>query len=180
MILFLNRIKQEFPVFKGEAPTDSMTAAVMVILYFKGDKPHVVLIRRSRDLRRHAGEIGFPGGMYEEEDENLLKTAQRETSEEINLWVEEALIIGRLKSVVTLTGFEITPFVALIDHIPNYEPNFSEVEQILDIPFFPLLTTQHPDTGYKASMEMIAFWHKENRVWGATAKILRQLAELKG
>jgi 8-oxo-dGTP pyrophosphatase MutT (NUDIX family) len=180
MILLTNRIKQEFPVFKGEPPTDNMTAAVMIIIYLKERNPYIILIRRSRDLRRHPGEIGFPGGIYEEEDQNLLVTAQRETFEEINIWVEEALIIGRLDKVKTLTGFEITPFVALIDHCPVYEPNFDEVEHVFDIPLFPLLTTQHPDTGFKASMQMIAFWHKENRIWGATAKILRQIAGLKG
>jgi len=180
MILLVNRIKQEFPVFKGEPPTDNTSAAVMVILYLKEGNPHIILIRRSRDLRRHPGEIGFPGGVFEEGDENLLVTAQRETSEEIDVWVEEALIIGRLDKVKTLTGFEITPFIALIDHVPTYEPNFNEVEQIFDIPLFPLLTTQHPDTGFKSSMKMIAFWHKENRIWGATAKILRELAGLKG
>ena len=180
MILLVNRLKQKFPVFKGEPPNDKVSAAVMVILYLKEGNPHIILIRRSRDLRRHPGEIGFPGGVFEEEDENLLVTAQRETSEEISVWVEEALIIGRLDKVKTLTGFEITPFVAIVDHIPIHQPNFDEVEQIFDIPLFPLLTTQHPDTGFKSSMKMIAFWYKENRVWGATAKILRELAGLKG
>ncbi len=181
MILLVNRIKQKYPVFKGEPPADhNMTAAVMVIIYLRENNPHIILMRRSRDLHRHPGEIGFPGGVFEEDDENLLITAQRETFEEINLWVEEALIIGRLDKVKTLTGYEITPFIALVDHIPTYEPNFDEVEQIFDIPLFPLLTTQHPDTGFKSSMKMIAFWHKENRIWGATAKILRELASLKG
>ena len=180
MILLVNRLKQKFPVFKGEPPNDKVSAAVMVILYLKEGNPHIILIRRSRDLRRHPGEIGFPGGVFEEEDENLLVTAQRETSEEISVWVEEALIIGRLDKVKTLTGFEITPFVAIVDHIPIYEPNFNEVEHIFDIPLFSLLTTQHPDTGFKRSMKMIAFWHKENRIWGATAKILRELAALNG
>ena len=180
MILLVNRIKQEFPVFKGEPPAVKMTAAVMVILYLREEKPHIILIRRSHDLLRHPGEIGFPGGVFEKKDENLLVTAQRETFEEINFWVEETLIIGRLNKVVTLTGFEITPFIALVNHTPTYEPNFAEVEQVFDIPLFPLLTTQHQDTSFKNSIKMIAFWHKENKVWGATAMILRQLANLNG
>tara|TARA_B100001123_G_C14799307_1_gene823730 strand:- start:64 stop:600 length:537 start_codon:yes stop_codon:yes gene_type:complete len=175
----INRIKKQFPVFKGEPPKDNMKAAVMVILYFRNGNLHIILIRRSRELNRHPGEIGFPGGVFEKKDKNLLVTAQRETVEEINLWVEEALVIGRLDSVTTLTGFEITPFVALIDHIPSYEPNFEEVEKVFNIPLFPLLKTQEPGSNLKNSVRMIAFWHKGNKIWGATSKILSQLACLK-
>ncbi len=179
MLLLINRLKQDYPVLREPVEPNPQLAAVMVLLYEKKGLTHIILIRRSYNLKRHGGEIGFPGGLYETIDEHLLATALRETREELNLCVEESLVIGRLPAVTTRTGFQVTPFVALIDHEPKYSPNDAEVEEVYDIPLIPLLGTQAPDPSFKVTMDMIVFWYRENRIWGATAKILRQLARLK-
>ena len=178
MLLLINRLKQDYPVFREPVEPSPRLAAVMVVLYEKKSKSYITLIRRSYDLKNHAGEIGFPGGGYEKKDGDLLETARRETQEELNLLVKESMIIGRLPPVNTLTGFNVTPFVALIDHEPVYSPNHREVNEVIDIPLIPLLETQVPDQKFKASMNMVEFWYRKNRIWGATSKILLQLAQL--
>ena len=142
-------------------------------------KTYIILIRRSYDLKIHAGEIAFPGGKYEKQDGDLFETARREMREELNIWVEESLVIARLPSVTTFTGFKLTPFVAFVDHQPRYDPNCTEVNEVLDIPLVPLLASQTPRPGLKTSMSMIDFRYGEDRIWGATAKILHQLGRLK-
>lgn len=179
LFMLINRLKQNFPVFREPVETNSNLAAVMVILYEKYSKPYILLIRRSPFLKIHGGEIGFPGGRYETKDGDLFETARRETREEMGLWIEDSLIIGRLPTVTTArTAIEIAPFVAVIDHAPIYTPNPSEVEEVFDIPLIPLLSTQAPDRSFHRSLNMVDFWYRENRIWGASAKILRQLTLL--
>tara|TARA_B100000686_G_scaffold340526_1_gene416375 strand:- start:266 stop:811 length:546 start_codon:yes stop_codon:yes gene_type:complete len=179
MFLLLNKLKRNYPIFREPVEPNPYLAAVMVVIYEKRGKNHIILIRRSYDLKNHAGEIAFPGGKYEEKDGDLLETARRETQEELNFWIKEPLVIGRLHSVTTLTGFNVAPFVAFIDYEPVYNPNNLEVDEVLDIPLIPLLETQSTGSDPKNSIEMVKFYYKDSRIWGATAKILYQLAKLK-
>lgn len=178
MSLVLAKLKQEFPVYREPVEVHPQRAAVLVVLYMRNNKFNVLLIKRARTLKIHAGEISFPGGVFEEKDGDLLTTALRETSEEIGLKVPESGIIARLPMVTTLTEFKVTPFVAMVDNVPELKQNEEEVEEILEAPLAPLLATQHPDSGYNASLEMQVFWHKKHRIWGATANILKQIARL--
>jgi 8-oxo-dGTP pyrophosphatase MutT (NUDIX family) len=153
-------------------------AGVLVALYPKRDKSHVLLIKRSDRLKSHAGEIAFPGGMYQAEDGNLLQTALRETGEELRLDVPECLVVGQLSPVTTLTGFRITPFVAILPSVVHYQNDPDEVESVLEVPLAPLLATQQREAGRKLADEMYEFFFQQHRVWGATARILHQIAGL--
>lgn len=150
----------------------------MVILFFKGTRMYVLMIKRARHLPTHAGEIAFPGGVFEEEDQNLAVTALRETEEEIGLEIDESSIIAQFPLVETLTGFEVTPFICLLERLPKYKKNPGEVEEVFEMPLIPLLSTQHPDVGFKPSQGMVEFWYERHRIWGASAKILERLARL--
>src|ERR1700761_1556911 len=89
-----------------------IAAAVLVPLYLADDELHVVLTRRRADLRRHAGEISFPGGRQDPEDPDLRSTALREAEEEIGLPRESVDVLGELSPVSTfVTGYLIHPFV---------------------------------------------------------------------
>src|SRR5687768_9182364 len=107
-------------------------AAVLVPLH--GDPLTAIFTERRADLRRHAGEISFPGGRQDEPDEDLRTTALREAEEEIALDTDAVEMVGALPPIGTfVTSYKVHPFVGLIDHPSNLglEPNPAEVETVL-------------------------------------------------
>lgn len=152
-------------------------ASVLVIIY--GNPPVVVMTEKPKHMKFHAGEISFPGGKLDSSDSNLLETALRETREEIGLSLRDDQIIGQLKPVITLnSGFTILPFVSVIDEIPNLSAN-AEVEEIFHIPLEPFLKTManDPDPLHNLIQEMFTFEFQGKIVWGASARVLKQIAD---
>ena len=176
--ILADRLRSEYPVPEAPLPENSKSAAVLAILYTRHGQPFVLLSQRSQDLRMHAGEISFPGGTYEKPDGSLLTTALRETREELDLDIPPSQVLGLLPSVETLTGYVISPFITILDQLPEYRQNPDEVQKVLETPLLPLLSTHHPEMGYPPKKQMVAYWHLEHRVWGATAKILNQIRRL--
>jgi len=153
-------------------------ASVLVVVY--GKNPCIIMTEKDKNLRIHAGEISFPGGKYEQQDANLLDTALRETREEIGLDVDQNSVLGQLDCAKTLnTNFQITPFVAVLNDIPTLSAS-GEVHNILRIPLEPFLGTMSYDDNpeYTAMGEMYRFQYRGKIVWGASARILHQIALL--
>jgi 8-oxo-dGTP pyrophosphatase MutT (NUDIX family) len=159
---------------------------VLVPLFLAVDgEPHAVLTRRRADLRRHAGEISFPGGRRDPEDRDLRETALRETEEEIGLARTEVRVLGELSPVSTfVTGYLIHPFVGLIPagRSPigqRWRPSPREVDAVLELPLRALregrTRTQMERRGI--SFETDAYIVAEHLIWGATARILDDLYE---
>jgi 8-oxo-dGTP pyrophosphatase MutT (NUDIX family) len=180
LFMFTTNLKNHFPVVREPVELHAQRAAVLVILFNKNAKAHILMTKRALDLKIHPGEISFPGGVIEIEDEHLMNTALRETLEEIGLEVEPSKVIGRLPKVQTRTGFEITPFVAILPSLPELTPCEEEVHEVLEMPLTALLSTHQRDIGFKPSDEMVVYWYKCHRIWGASAKILRQIENLAG
>jgi 8-oxo-dGTP pyrophosphatase MutT (NUDIX family) len=156
----------------------SSLSSVIVLIHFTKITPHILLTKRSTNLKSHTGEISFPGGKYMKEDETLLNTAIRETVEEIGIKLTTEHIMGCLRAVKTLTSnFYIVPFVTILESI--YPPKFvaDEVEAVLDIPLLDLLATMAPDTEHVSIDELYKFEYNSYLIWGATARILKQLQE---
>jgi 8-oxo-dGTP pyrophosphatase MutT (NUDIX family) len=150
-------------------------ASVLVVIY--GQSPSIIMTEKPKSMKYHAGEISFPGGKLDESDSDLLETALRETSEEIGLDVSKDQIVGQLTPVMTLnSGFLIFPFVSILKEIPPLITN-SEVEKILHIPLNPLLETISKDTDPSHNLidEMYTFEYQDQIVWGASARILKQI-----
>jgi len=150
-------------------------ASVLVIIY--GDDPIVVMTEKPKHLKFHAGEISFPGGKFDDSDDDLLETALRETSEEIGITITRDQVIGQLDSVITLnSGFLIFPFVAVLEKIPPLSAN-AEVEKIFHIPLNSFLKTvvKDPDPTHNIIQEMFTFEYQNQIVWGASARILKQI-----
>ena len=173
-----NQLKSRYPLVREPVTLHPQRAAVLVILFARNEQAHIVMTKRALDLKIHAGEISFPGGVVEPEDEDLLATALRETQEEIGVEVDPARVVGRLPNVETLTGFEITPFVTQAEAPPAYTPCPEEVDAVLEIPLASLLATQQRDVGFKETDGMVVYWYKHHRIWGASAKILQQIENL--
>jgi 8-oxo-dGTP pyrophosphatase MutT (NUDIX family) len=176
--LLADRLKTEYPLPEARSPDHNKSSAVLVVLYLRHRQPHVLLIQRSDQLRLHAGEISFPGGFHEASDPSLLDTALRETREELDLDIPASQVLGQLPQVQTLTGFTISPFITILDQLPPYRKNPDEVQKVLEVPLHPLLSTHHREMGYPPRKQMVAYWHLEHRVWGATAKVLHRVRTL--
>ena len=176
--LLADRLQTEHPLLESCLPDDEHSPAVLAVLYPYLRQPHVLLIHRSEHLRLHPGQISFPGGMYEEGDAGLLATALRETREELDLDIPASQVMGLLPMVQTLTGFTIFPFITILDERPATRKNPDEVQEVLEVPLLPLLSTHHREMGYPTEKKMVAYWFLQHRVWGATAKILHHIGKL--
>ena len=122
-------------------------------------------------------EISFPGGKLDSTDSDLLQTALRETSEEIGLTISKEQVIGQLEPVVTLNSkFLILPFISVVDEISPLSAN-CEVEKIFHIPLESFLKTaaKDPDPSHNIIQEMYTFEYQNQIVWGASARILKQI-----
>jgi 8-oxo-dGTP pyrophosphatase MutT (NUDIX family) len=160
---------------KVPANSKNKLAAVMIIIF--GNEPMLLMTERPKTMNHHAGEISFPGGTWKEEDGDLLGTAIRETNEELGIEISKSMVIGQLKPVTTLnSGFTISPFIVMLDELPKIIPN-SEIESVLRIPLFPLLKTieDDKDPSHKSILEMYTFKFQDHLIWGASARMLKQI-----
>ena len=169
----------ERPYLPADAASSS-PAAVLVIIHYHGGSPHVFLTKRSSALKSHKGEISFPGGRFIESDGTLLSTALRETEEEIGISFTPEQVVGSLRAVHTMTSNHfIVPFVTIQDMLPRHRIAAGEVEAVIDVPLIETLKSIEPDTEhYMLAHDAFKFTYGGNVIWGATARILKQLHDL--
>jgi 8-oxo-dGTP pyrophosphatase MutT (NUDIX family) len=152
-------------------------AAVLVPMHGWPENPGLVFTERKSDLKRHAGEISFPGGRRDVNEE-LLDTALREAEEEIGLARDNVEIVGALPPISTfVTNYKVHPFVGLIEEGMRFEPNPSEVESVL------VASLDDLEAGYEkrrlvrrgVPIKTDTFLISDKLIWGATARILGDL-----
>ena len=157
-------------------------AGVMVLLFQREGEYTVILNRRTRMMEHHKGEISFPGGRMEVGDGCLLDTALRETFEEMGISREKIQVLGRIDDMQTKTGYMIRPFVGVIDYPYNYKLSSQEVEEVLELPVDGLFSSEcQRDEIHmigKKQVKAPVYVHEGNVVFGATARILRNLADI--
>ena len=158
-------------------------AAVLVPLFEKEGEDHVLLTRRRADLRRHAGQISFPGGRVDPDDESSLAAALREASEEVGLAPSDVEVLGELsEQLVVMTGFRLTPWVGRVPYPYPFAPHPGEVEEILLV---PLAHLARPGAHRTEIREVFGMWHEihlfslgRDTIWGATGRVLAELITL--
>jgi 8-oxo-dGTP pyrophosphatase MutT (NUDIX family) len=156
-------------------------AAVLVPVIERDSGPYLLFIKRS-DYGSHAGQMAFPGGGREPEDDDLLDTALRESHEEVGLDPATAEYVGRLDDIETVSGYAVTPFVA---RVPDAEfvPHEHEVAEIAVLSLTDLLASENyeserRDHPYYGEMRVHYFRVDGYTVWGATGRMLVQFLEL--
>jgi 8-oxo-dGTP pyrophosphatase MutT (NUDIX family) len=155
--------------------------AVLLLLYPADSGLNLVLIRRPHDLAAHAGQIAFPGGQREP-GESLYKTALRETEEEVGIRPTAVERLGELSTIyISVSDFEVHPFVGWHATAPVFYPNRSEVAEILESPLTTLLdpAAQVSETWQLRGVDVeVPFYQLgRHKVWGATAIILSEFIE---
>ena len=157
-----------------------LVSAAVLVPIVHGDRPGILLTKRSARLKSHAGQVAFPGGRIEPSDASAEAAALREAHEEIGLQPGHVEIAGRLPDYVTGTGFMISPVLALLPDGLDLTPSEAEVEAIFTLPLAVLLDPNAPERRRAyfrgRSREFWVWPHPEHYIWGATAAILVNLA----
>ena len=155
-------------------------AAVLVPVFGHPARPGLIFTERRADLRRHAGEISFPGGRQDDPEEPLLTTALREAEEEIGLDPARVEVVGALPPIGTfVTNYKVHPFVGLIGEDLRFEPNPTEVETVLAFRLeqlregFAMRRLVRRGVPIRTPTYVV----DDHLIWGATARILGELLQ---
>ena len=156
-------------------------SAVLVLFYPFEGHTHMVLMLRNAYPGVHSGQVSFPGGKKEEIDASLMMTALREAEEEVGVVPNSVEVLGQLTEVyIPPSGFLVEPYVALASDRPNFQPDPSEVQQLIEVPMHEFL---HPENFTSRtipwrngmSITVPCYVLQGHIVWGATAMMLSEM-----
>ena len=166
----------------GDVGRTLKPAGVLVPLIDRTDGPTILLTQRTAHLHKHAGQVSFPGGGMEEQDPDLLRTALRETEEEIGLQPDRVDILGRLETYETSTAYGVVPFVGWIRPPLDLHLDTFEVAEAFEVPLsFVLDRRNHRrDSAIRDGRRRYYYvLPYDNRfIWGATAGMLVNFADV--
>ena len=161
---------------------DLIPAAVLFSIVLREDEPSVLLTQRNPDLKDHPGQISFPGGRVEQQDRSPADTALREAEEEIGLDPACVEVVGYLPAYRTVTGFLVTPVVAIVTPPVDLRPDPDEVAEVFEVPLSFLLDSanhkRHTIQLQGKVRDFFAVPYGDRFIWGATAGIILGLARL--
>ena len=154
-------------------------AAVLIPLYVREKALWTLFTKRTDMVEHHKGQISFPGGGKHEGDANLWETAVRETEEEIGVPRTGVRILGALPRLITVTDFEVAPFVGAIPYPVTFAPRPGEVESIIEVPLSylldPMVVEERPVRWKGRELMTLVYHYRGHAIWGATARILSDL-----
>ena len=163
--------------------TNMIQSSVLMLIFPEDGELKTCLIRRPANMRNHGGQIAFPGGRFEPSDIDLVRTALRESFEEIGLNDESIEVLGALTPIyVQVSNFTINPIIGWCEKLPRLQIDNQEVDELFIIPFKRLF---HPKSFL--SKEVITprgrffapgYFIEPMFIWGATAMILSEFKEI--
>lgn len=166
----------------GPAPDDARAAAVMMLLFPDAATWRLPLVLRPASLAHHAGQIGLPGGVVET-GEASDQAARRELEEEIGVPAESVRMIGRLTPLYIYgTNFLVSPWLGWTDARPRFHPSPDEVDEVIELSLPELADSRHAGRYHREfrgiTFSAPAICIGEHCIWGATAMMLAELADL--
>ncbi|WP_313478269.1 CoA pyrophosphatase [Atlantibacter hermannii] len=160
--------------------TINQRQAAVLVPIVRRPVPGLLLTQRSMRMRKHAGQVAFPGGARDPEDSSLIAAALREAQEEVAIPPETVEVIGVLPTVDSVTGFQVTPVVGIIPPDLPYHASEEEVAAVFEMPLEEALRLgrYHPLDIHRRGNDHRVWlsWYEHYFVWGMTAGIIRELA----
>jgi 8-oxo-dGTP pyrophosphatase MutT (NUDIX family) len=157
-------------------------AAVLIPIVDRADGLTVLLTQRAAHLKNHAGQVSFPGGRLEEQDESPLAAALRETEEEIGLSRDFVQVVGYLESHLIFTGFHVVPVVGFVTPGFTLLPDPKEVAEVFEVPLDHIFDVANHRTRARevpgGTLHVYDIANGERPIWGATAGMLMSLHRL--
>ncbi len=170
---------------KNYGAQNAQKSAVLIVFFHESEQLKMIVIRRSRYVGIHSGQIAFPGGRFETEDIDVQTTALREIEEEIGIARDEIEIIGRLSDIyVPPSNFLISVFVGYLGKKPLYKMQEREVDEVIEIPFrefFNPNVIKQKDfyvNSIKAASNAPYFDVSKSEIWGASAMVISELMDV--
>lgn len=168
-----------FPRYHGFAPK---AASVLILLRPTADQDwEVIFTRRTDKVETHKGQISFPGGARDPEDEDDIQTALREAYEEIGVSVPKENILGRLNTRKTISNYMVSSIIAAAPSDLTYQPNPNEVDRVFTVPLSWLRDPSNRDSSIHPESNQEVFYFSEydsEVIWGVTAGILVDLIRI--
>jgi len=176
---FILRFQLQQPHLPAPALRGTRHAAVLIPIICRKE-PTILLTRRSDQLRKHAGQVAFPGGAADATDASIIATALREAQEEVAIPPEQVHVLGVLPPQDSSSGFQVTPVIGLLPVDVPLHPAEDEVAELFEMPLQEAfdLARYHPLDIHRRGIyhRVYLSWYQQQFVWGLTASIIRQLA----
>ena len=173
--------RSDFDLNPAHGRADTLIPAAVLIPVVDRAEPTVLFTERSAALTRHAGQVSFPGGSADATDVSLVATALRELKEEVGIDPGFVTVAGFLEPNETVTGFAVLPVVGLVSEGCALAPDAREVEAVFEVPLHFLLDpancAEETQKWNGVERRFYAFRYEGHTIWGATAAILKALAE---
>lgn len=154
-------------------------SAVLAPFILRGGEPRLLFTLRPAHLRRHAGQVSFPGGARDPDDPTTLHTALREVREELGVPEKAVEVLGMLDEIPTTSEFRVVPYVGLLDPTVELRPDAGEIAELLEVPVLDLLVPglRRTEKRFYRGAERDVYFYDVGRhtIWGATARILSNL-----
>ncbi|MCZ6785560.1 MAG: CoA pyrophosphatase [Planctomycetota bacterium] len=159
-------------------------SAVLAVVVERDGVDRLVFTQRRDDLPVHAGQISFPGGAREGE-EDAVSCAVRETCEEVGLASGGLDVLGRLPDRVSIAGYLVACFAARLSEPSAYEPQLTEVSEVFEVPYAAFLERKRwstrPTTHPRARFKSVPYFaYGDHTIWGLTGIILRDFVRIAG
>lgn len=171
----LNNITEKIESYSGTPPVEELKKAAVLIAITDSKDPELIYTLRSNKVGSHGGEVSFPGGMYEEEDNTLQNTALRESQEETGLDKAKVNILGPIDTVVSRFNISVTPYVGIVPDDIELNDDSDEIEACFRVPLsFLLEDKRHRNDEINRNGDiffMPAYQYDSYMIWGLTAMI---------
>ena len=169
----LDKITDKIRTYSGKPPVAELRKAAVLIAVTDSKDPELIYTLRSNKVGSHGGEVSFPGGMYEEQDDSLENTALRESEEETGLDRKKVEILGPIDTVVSRFNISVTPYVGIVPHDIELNDNSDEIEACFRVPLsFLLRDERHRNDEINRNGDiffMPAYEYNSYIIWGLTA-----------
>lgn len=191
-----NRLEEDLPGQKAqmkmapvhrfdfpEHPEQAKLSSVLILLYPYKDSVFTSLIKRASYNGHHSGQISFPGGKFETNDETLIYTALREANEEVGITFDEVRILGTISSLyIPVSNIMVLPVIGYANERPEFSIDPIEVDHLLEVDINDLLKPEIIKSGFikthRTEIKAPYFDIEDNVVWGATAMIISEFIEV--